>query len=386
MKRTIWTRLIAYIVAGMLLCPVNTVMAEDTCTVKVIKTIYEQMIGSDGYDTSITQTFNYNSNGLVEKETYSQKNYNTFTYTYSYDERGQLTSEIDKAYSNVEYLYTYDDEGRVLTKTEKGSSSGENATWVNGLCTGYGSKYTYEYDKKLLVTQYEKGTWSAGPGQDFIQGPKKSDYTYDKSGNIIRTDNSFPNSPGNGSKVYSDLTYQNGVVVRAKLNGGKDYQITYETIKIASKYKNLVSAQQKIILHSVNQNAPWIMRELSFACAGNLLPKESKTDPSDSGTNTPTETKKAAKITASNKTYKVSTKTKKYAVILKDSSNKPIENIKLTLKVNGKTYTAKTNSKGKATFNISKLTKKGTFKAVIKFAGDKKYKATSKSVKITVKK
>ena len=76
MKRTIWTRLIAYIVAGMLLCPVNTVMAEDTCTVKVIKTIYEQMIGSDGYDTSITQTFNYNSNGLVEKETYSQKNYN----------------------------------------------------------------------------------------------------------------------------------------------------------------------------------------------------------------------------------------------------------------------------------------------------------------------
>ena len=57
---------------------------------------------------------------------------------------------------------------------------------------------------------------------------------------------------------------------------------------------------------------------------------------------------------------------------------------KLTLKVKGKTYTAKINSKGKATFTL-KLTKKGKFTAKIKFAGDKTYKASSKSVKITVK-
>ena len=37
---------------------------------------------------------------------------------------------------------------------------------------------------------------------------------------------------------------------------------------------------------------------------------------------------------------------------------------KVTLKVKGKTYAAKTNSKGKATFKITKLTKKGTYKAI----------------------
>ena len=53
--------------------------------------------------------------------------------------------------------------------------------------------------------------------------------------------------------------------------------------------------------------------------------------------------------------------------------------------INKKTFKGTTNTKGKATITI-KLTKKGTFKAVVKFAGDKNYKASSKTVKITVKK
>ena len=58
---------------------------------------------------------------------------------------------------------------------------------------------------------------------------------------------------------------------------------------------------------------------------------------------------------------------------------------KLTLKVFGKTYSAKTNNKGKATFKITKLNKKGKFTAVIKFKGTKYYSAIKKSVKLTVK-
>ena len=62
-----------------------------------------------------------------------------------------------------------------------------------------------------------------------------------------------------------------------------------------------------------------------------------------------------------------------------------MKNTKVTLKVGGKTYAATTNSKGKATFKITKLTKKGKFTAVIKNSANKYYKSTSKSVKITIK-
>ena len=96
--------------------------------------------------------------------------------------------------------------------------------------------------------------------------------------------------------------------------------------------------------------------------------------------------KATPKLTAKAKTFKKSLKTKKYTITLKTNTNKVMINTKVTLKVNGKTYKATTNSKGKATFKITKLTKKGKFNAVIKFAGNSYYKMVTKTIRITVKK
>ena len=95
--------------------------------------------------------------------------------------------------------------------------------------------------------------------------------------------------------------------------------------------------------------------------------------------------KAKSKITAKNKKFKKSKKTKKYQITLKDANKKAIKKVTVYLKVKGKTYKAKTNSKGKATFKITKLTKKGKHKATIKFKGNSCYKSVSKKVKITVK-
>ena len=65
--------------------------------------------------------------------------------------------------------------------------------------------------------------------------------------------------------------------------------------------------------------------------------------------------------------------------------NKVIKNAKVTIKVNKKTYTAKTNKKGVATFKINKLTKKGTFKATITYKGDSYYNKLTKKVNIKCK-
>ena len=96
--------------------------------------------------------------------------------------------------------------------------------------------------------------------------------------------------------------------------------------------------------------------------------------------------KEASKLTAKKKTFKAKVKTKKYAVTLKDSKGKAIKKVKVTLKVKGKTYKATTNAKGKATFKIKNLKKKGKYTATVKFAGNTLYKASTKKVKITVKK
>ena len=95
--------------------------------------------------------------------------------------------------------------------------------------------------------------------------------------------------------------------------------------------------------------------------------------------------KATPKLTAKAKTFKKSVKTKKYAVTLKDNRNKAISKAAVTIKIKGKTYKASTNAKGKAIFKIKKLTKKGTYKAKVKFAGNTYYKAVTKTVKIKIK-
>lgn len=93
--------------------------------------------------------------------------------------------------------------------------------------------------------------------------------------------------------------------------------------------------------------------------------------------------KQATKLTVAKKTFKKSA-TKKVTAVLKDNKGKVLKGKKMTLKVNGRTYKASTNSKGVATFTL-KLTKKGTFTATTKFAGDSYYNAKSVASKIIVK-
>jgi len=102
-----------------------------------------------------------------------------------------------------------------------------------------------------------------------------------------------------------------------------------------------------------------------------------------------TVSKKKTTISASSKSFKLKS-SKKISVTLKTVKNAVNgktylkKGKKLTLTVNGKTYSAKTNAKGLAKFTI-KLNKKGKFTAKIKFAGEKTYKYSTKSIKIIIK-
>ena len=90
-------------------------------------------------------------------------------------------------------------------------------------------------------------------------------------------------------------------------------------------------------------------------------------------------------LKAAKKTFKYTVKTKKYTVTLKTNKNKVMKNQWVALKVNKKVYKVKTNSKGQAIFKITKLNKKGTFTAVVKYAGNSYYNAKTVKSKIVVK-
>ena len=112
-----------------------------------------------------------------------------------------------------------------------------------------------------------------------------------------------------------------------------------------------------------------------------------KQDNNNNGGKTNKVTKTATKIVAKKKTFKAKKKVKKYTITLKTKAGKSVKKVWVTLKIKGKKLLkAKTNAKGKATFKIKKLTKKGKYTATIKFKGNKNYKASSKKVKITIKK
>ena len=101
--------------------------------------------------------------------------------------------------------------------------------------------------------------------------------------------------------------------------------------------------------------------------------------------------KKTTSISASAKTFKATAKTKKYTVTLKTIKGASIDGKtylksgkKVTMKINGKTYTASTNAKGQATFSL-KLTKKGKYSATISYEGSFTYEQSSAKTKITIK-
>ena len=96
--------------------------------------------------------------------------------------------------------------------------------------------------------------------------------------------------------------------------------------------------------------------------------------------------KKATEIVLPKKsTYKAKAKTKKYSVTLKDENGNALAKKVVYMKINKKTYKAKTNKKGVAKIKNVKLSKKGTYKVKIKFKGDDYYKKASAKGKIKIK-
>ena len=241
--------------------------------------------------------------------------------------------------------------------------------------------YSRAYIDNFSIKFIENATSGNTTGGNITDGNATS------GNNTNVTDN---NSTTNDTVVTKMVTKLSATNVNMVYNGGKSVIITLKDSNgnILTNKKITITINGKLYSRTTNSKG-------QTSISVNLKPKtyvatiKFAGDDTYNGSSTKSTikiTKATPKLTAKKKTFKVKTKTKKYSITLKTNKNKVLKNTKVTLKVKGKVYKAKTNKKGIATFKITKLTKKGTFKAVIKFAGSSYYKSLSKTVKIVIKK
>lgn len=198
-----------------------------------------------------------------------------------------------------------------------------------------------------------------------------------------------------GTNIISDDFTQYAVDFKAGERGGNFYALLVDEHGNALSNKSIKIGFNGVTREVVTNENGWAHLQINQATANNytfvLMFMGDNIYNAVMKVNTVNIIKKPISISASAKTFKKSAKTKKYTITLKtkkcSSSNGKVylsAGKKVTLKLNGKTYTAKTAANGKATFSL-KITKKGKFKATIKYAGDNTYKSYSKTSYITIK-
>ena len=263
-----------------------------------------------------------------------------------------------------------------ITKSSTKTSGG--AIYLNGnsakIQDNYITQCSAENDAGAL---YLKGASATVSGNKFISNDANglAGAALIKSNNANIKNNEFS---GNVAKSSGGAAYIEGAKITLENNVFSKNQAGAQSVGGAVRF---YGNDAKITKNSFVGNTA----NVGFAYYGSgENPTITSNTFSPKNANTERWEKTKVKLTTPTKTFKKTAKTKKVIVTLKSASNKAIANKKITLKVNKKTYTAKTNSKGQATFKV-KLTKKGTYKYTAKFAGNTYYYSLSKTGKIKIK-
>ena len=267
---------------------------------------------------------------------------------------------------------------------------------------------TYNVAKDLVITLAANGDVLANKTVNVVVGSINKNLTTNVSGQVsidvsTLTPNTYvANISFTGDDIYGYSTVNANVTVNKIASSIKASKVT-TTYNVAKNLVITLTANDKALANQkITVKVGTISKTLTTNAKGQVSVDVSKLTPKtykatfiyagddintkSSNTAKVVVNKAKPKITAKKATFKAKKKTKKYSIVLKDNKGKAIKKAKVTLKVKGKTYKATTNAKGKATFKITKLTKKGKNTATIKFGGNNYFKSISKKVNIVVKK
>jgi predicted outer membrane repeat protein len=250
---------------------------------------------------------------------------------------------------------------------DEGSASIENCIFTNNNAKNGGAIYAI----------FSDGYEGNGAAKSCIFD-NNDDGEYGEAAFIRTIDCIFKKTVLSSYDVATTYDVSKNLVVTLKDSSGQALKSEKVTIKVGAISKTLTTNGNGQVSLDVSKLAPkTYTATISYDGNG---------DHHKSAVAVKVTVKKATpKLTAKSKTFKVKAKVKRYVITLKTNKNKAMKKVMVTLKVKGKTFKAKTNAKGKATFKIKKLTKKGKYEAMVRFAGNNCYNKVTKKVKITVK-
>lgn len=336
-----------------------------------------------------------------------------------------LTDVNGNPVANAGIIYSIAGTNTSATTGADGTFTLSNLKGIVNITVYYSGNESYLASNKSdnFIFKYNTAVSSAVNGDDILIILKDDENNPIANANVIYTVNGID---------YNATTDENGTVTVSNLKGKFAFNVLYkgDTLHTASnasntfifKYGTKITAKKVTATYNVAKNLVITLKdENGIAIAvkkvtvkvgsirktlttnakgqatlkvSNLLPKTYSATVTYAGDDTHIKSsvkvkvvvKKATlKVSAKAKKFKKSLKTKKYSIVLKNNVGKVLKKTKVTLKIKGKTFKAYTNSKGIATFKITKLTKKGKYNAYIKFAGSKYYNSLNKKVKITLK-
>ena len=277
----------------------------------------------------------------------------------------------------INVTVTANDASVNVTKTEYNLFVGEQDVII-AIPTPDGLKVSFSTDEDDIVSIDENGTITALKGGNaIITVSVGDDKVFTKNSTLIRVTVNKIKTQITASAITATYNVNKNLVITLKDDKGNALSGLSITVNLNGAKTYATNKNGQVIINVAKLVPKAYTVKISFAGNSKYIA---------SSANVKVTVKKAkSKIVAKKKTFKKAKKTKKYTITLK-SGKTAIKKVSVTLKIKGKKIIkAKTNKKGKATFKIKKLTKKGTYKATIKFKGNKYYNKATKKVKIKIK-
>ena len=353
------------------------IKSSDTSTIRVLSTssslsdvvnvVY--ISGSDGTVNAVIT----DSNGNAVIQTNVNLTINSKTYFSKTNDEGIASFKLDL--SNGEYEAGISVDGKTISQTSSKTVKVINTqidiskTIIAGdMKRAYGSSYDFKatfYDINGNPLSQKEINFIINGNDYFV---KTDEYGVCKLSDLLDVGQYEITmiNPQSGLTLTKKVTIVNRIVGNKNIN--LDYtQSTNYKIRVYADNGQVAGAGEKVVITLNGKSATVKTDKNGYATLkiSSLLPKTYTITAKYKGVTVSNNVVVKQVLTAKNMQFK-RYNAKKYSATLK-INGKAIKNKKITFKINGKSYSGKTNKNGIATINIKGLTKTGNYKITISY-------------------